>query len=233
MRVVRNLISFLFFLAGAIAVAVTLALYLAATGRSVPVLRALASGAGRTFAGQQTTALSLAIHLQPDARRLTGTAQLSMRATVSGRQRVYFLLNPGLRVGAAWQQDAGGARTPLGVLRLGPLLVVDLAAPLDANEEARIVVEYAGEPSRGVAPGMVFTPDTVVLTAADLWYPADGQGFFLANVEVLLPGALTLVHNGREVSRTPEGTAARVRYELDRPVPGLGLVAGPYTLHDA
>jgi len=232
MRVVRNLIAFVFFLTGAVTVAVTLALYLAATGRSLPVLRALATAAGHTFAGQQTTALSLAIHLQPDARRLSGSAQLTMRACGTGRQRFYFLLNDGLRVLAAWQ-DNSGTHTPLSVLRLGPLLVVDLAAPLAADQETRIGLEYAGEPSHGVAPGMVLEPDAVVLTAADLWYPADGQGFFLANVEVLLPSELTLVHNGREASRTLEGAAARVRYTLERPVPGLGLVAGRYTVHEA
>ena len=80
MRVIRNLLAFLFVLIGAAAVALTLALYLATTGRSLPMLRAVVTATGRCIAGQQTTALSLAIRLQPEARRLGGTARLTVRA---------------------------------------------------------------------------------------------------------------------------------------------------------
>ena len=41
MRIVRSLLAFVFVLVGAAAVALVLALYLAATGRSLPVLRAV------------------------------------------------------------------------------------------------------------------------------------------------------------------------------------------------
>jgi len=70
-----------------------------------------------------------------------------------------------------------------------------------------------------------------VIAPADFWYPADVQGFFLADVEVQLPSALTLVHNGTETSRFVEGAGARVRFSTQRPVPGLALVAGRYESH--
>jgi hypothetical protein len=96
MRIVRSLLAFLFFLTGAAVVAGSLALYLAATGRNLPLLRTVVGALGRSFAGQQTTALSLAVRLQPDTQRLSGTARLTVRATAAGRQRLYFLLNDGL-----------------------------------------------------------------------------------------------------------------------------------------
>src|SRR5262245_51136692 len=233
MRVVRNLLAFLFFLTGAAVVAATLALYLAATGRNLPMLRRVVGAVGGSFAGQQTTALSLAVRLQPDAQRLSGTARLTVRAAAAGRQRLYFLLNDGLTVQATWEETAQGERTPLRMYRIGLLAVVELARPLAADEEVRIGLDYAGEP-RTTAVGisnMVLAPDDVVITPADFWYPADLQSFFTADVEVLLPADLTLVHNGPELSHTIEGTSARVRFSSERPVPGLALVAGHYQEH--
>src|SRR5512144_1740074 len=106
MRVVRNLLAFLFLLTGAAVVAAVLALHLAATGRNLPMLRSMVGAVGRTVAGQQTTALSLAVRVQPDVQRLSGTARLTVRSSVANRQYLYFLLNDGLRAQAAWEEGA-------------------------------------------------------------------------------------------------------------------------------
>jgi len=228
MRVARNLLAFLFVLTAAAVVTLALTVYLAAAGRNLPLLRAVVGAVGRTIAGQETTAMSLAVRLQPDARRLGGTARLTVRG--AGRQRLYFLLNDGLRVQAAWLEAEDGTRTSLTTYRLWLLTVVELPRTLAADEEVRVGVDYLGHPSPlGFAPGnLVLDPDDVVLTPADFWYPADLQGFFSAEVEVLLPAGLTLVHNGQETSRTAEGAATRIRFSTERPVPGLALVAGRY-----
>lgn len=233
MRIVRSLLAFAFVLIGAAAVGLVLALYLAATGRSLPVLRAVVARVGQTIAGQQTTALALQLRLRPDAAALSGTAQLSVRADSPGRQRVYFLLNDGLRLDAVWEVGADGARAPLAFYRLLMLTIVDLPRALDAGEEIRLGFAYGGRPRIGglTASGGVLQPDDVVITPADFWYPADLQGFFDADVEVTLPADLTLVHNGREANRSVEGTSARVRWASDRPIAGLSLVAGRYTAH--
>jgi hypothetical protein len=235
MRLVRNLVAFLFVVTGAATVILALALYLAATGRDLPVLRAVVGAVGRIVAGQQTTALSLAVRLQPDARRLGGTARLTVRAVAGSRERLYFLLNDGLQLQAAWEEAPGGARTPLHAYRIWLLTVVELARPLAAGEEVRIGLDYGGQPrAAGVGPsGLVLEPDDVVMTPADFWYPADLQGFFQVDVEVLLPADLVLVHNCREASRTVEGTSARVRFSCERQVAGLALVAGRYRAHAA
>lgn len=233
MRVVRNLVAFLFALTGAATVALALALYLAASGRNLPMLRAVVGAVGGVIAGQQTTDMALAVRLQPDRRRLAGTARLTIQAGAGGRQRLYFLLNQGLRLRAAWEEAAGGGRTPLRAYRVWLLTVVELPRGLAADENVRIGLEYGGEPrATGVGTGgLVLEPDDVVMTPADFWYPADLQGGFRADVEVLLPADLTLVHNGRQASRTIEGTSARVRFSFERPVPGLALVAGRYQEH--
>jgi hypothetical protein len=233
MRIVRSLLAFLFFLTGAAVVAGSLALYLAATGRNLPLLRTVVGALGRSFAGQQTTALSLAVRLQPDTQRLSGTARLTVRALAAGRQRLYFLLNDGLSASAAWEETAPGQRTPLRVLRIGLLAVIELNRTLGADEDVRIGIDYAGEPhalASGIS-GLVLTADDVVITPSDFWYPADLQGFFSADVEVLLPADLTLVHNGPDTSRIIEGTSARVRFSTERAVPALSLVAGRYEEH--
>jgi hypothetical protein len=210
-------------------------LYLAATGRKLAILRASVAAVGRTSAGQQTTAMSLSMRLQPEARRLSGTARLTVRASTAGRQHLYFLLNDGLRVHAVWEETAAGARTPLTTYRLWLLTVVELSRELAADEEVHIGIDYGGHPGAAGIGGsrVVMEPDDVVITPYDFWYPADLQGFFLADVEILLPADLTLVHNGQEASRTIEGTSARVRFSTERPVPGLALVAGHYDAHDA
>jgi hypothetical protein len=228
MGVIRSLLAFVFFVLGAAIVAVTLAIYLAVTGRSLPMLRALAAGVDRALAGQQTSAVSLEVYVQPAARRLSGTAHLTVHAPGGDRARLYFLLNDGLHVRAV-RDDAATAHDPLPFLRFGPLLVIELPRSLSADEEVRIAVEYLGRPRRGLSPGMRLESDSVVLTPADLWYPNDLQSFFDASVDVLLPAGLSVVHNGREASDTSEGAAHRVRFTLDRPVPGLALVAGRYT----
>ena len=235
MRVVRNLLAFVFLLIGAAVVAGALALYLAATGHNLPTLRRLVAATGRIMSGQQTTAMSLAIRLRPEARALHGTAHLTVRATGGPRQRVYFLLNNGLRVDAAWEEGEGGARTPLRVYRLWLLTVVELPRALSADEEIRIGLDYGGRPQPDAfgSGGAVLEPDDVVLAPSELWYPADLQGFFDADVEVFLPAGLTLAHNGREISRTLEGAGARVRFASERPVVGLALVAGHYEVREA
>src|SRR5262245_4285821 len=67
--------------------------YLAASGKSLPVLRAVTARVGGLFAGQRTEQLTLAVRVQPADGRLTGTATLTVRSLEDGRQRFYFLLN--------------------------------------------------------------------------------------------------------------------------------------------
>jgi hypothetical protein len=230
-RVLRALIAFGFLVVAGSVIALVFGLYLGATGRNLPMLRAAVSVVGRAVAGQRTTAVVTRVELRPAARALSGEATLTVRADTEGRQRLYFLLNDGLRLRDAWQAGDADARTALATMRLGPLAVITLARPLAAGESAADHPRVwrpgeAGRPHRQRRgdPGRRRHPHP-----ADFWYPSDVQGPFDADVEVTLPADLTLVHNGHEEQRFVEGTSARVRFTSERPVAGLALVAGRYS----
>ncbi|HSQ00982.1 MAG TPA: M1 family aminopeptidase, partial [Candidatus Dormibacteraeota bacterium] len=233
-RGLRAVIAFLFVLVATSVLLLTFGLYLAATGRNLPMLRAAVGVVGRAMAGQRTTALLARVDLRPAARTLAGEATLTVRADSEGRRQLYFLLNDGLRLRDARQSSDDGARAPLSTMRLGPLVVVQLARPLAAGETTKVTLAYGGELKPGglTGTGAVIEADDVVITPADFWYPADVQGAFDADVEVLLPADLTLAHNGSEQHRIVEGTSARVRFTSERPVAGLALVAGRYQVHE-
>ncbi len=228
MRIVRSLLTFAFAVLTAAIVIAALALYLAVTGRNLPLLRTVVSALGRSIEGQRTEALRLRVHLHPRERALSAQATLTVRADGAGRRRAIFLLNDGLRVRRAWSENGDGTRTPLGVMRLWLLAIVELPRPLAAGEVAQIGIAYDGSPRPGVGEGVRMEADQVVLSPEDLWYPSDVQPGFTTDVELVLPAELTLAHNGRERSRVVEGTSARVRVASDGPVNGLALVAGRY-----
>lgn len=231
-RLGRRLIAFGFALVTLCAIVLAFALFLAATGRNLPMLRTVVAAVGRAVDGQRTTALAARLTLRPADRALHGETTLTVRASGTARPRLYFLLNDGLRVRGAWQEDAAGGRTALPVLRLWLLTVLDLPAPLADGAETRVTLAYDGTLRPGLTgTGAVLEPDDIVLTPADFWYPSDAQGAFDAEVELVLPAELTLAHNGRELDRTIAGTSARVRFASERPVAGLALVAGRYTTH--
>ncbi len=232
-RALRAVIAFGFVVVAGSVLALAFGLYLGVTGRNLPMLRAAVGVVGRAVAGQHTTAVVARLELRPAARALSGEATLTVRADSEGRQRFYFLLNDGLRLRDAWQATDDGDRASLSTMRLGPLAIVTLPRPLAAGASAQITLAYGGEVQPGgvTASGAVLETDDVILTPADFWYPSDVQGAFDADVEVLLPADLTLVHNGHEEHRIVEGTSARVRFTSERPVAGLALVAGRYERH--
>jgi hypothetical protein len=232
MRVLKSLAAFVtFFVVVAFALGVC-GLYLAATGRSLPILRTLLGRLGTVIEGQRTEQLELDVHVRPTDRHLAATARLAVRAERAGRQRLYFLLGGGLHVRRVWAEAADGTPTPLPHYRLWLLTAVELPAPLGAGEATRIGIEYAGNPTAGGLGGgsAVFDADEVILQTGHFWFPADLHSFVTADVSVTLPAALTLAHNGREVERTRRGDAATIRWTTPRPVPGLALVAGRYAV---
>src|SRR5689334_5484669 len=106
LRFLKRVLSWLTGLSLAVVVAGCLLAYLAASGKSLPVLRALTTRVGQLMAGQRTEKLALQVRVMPREGRLAGTATLTVRSLDDKRQRFYFLLNDGLHL-----QDvrAGGA----------------------------------------------------------------------------------------------------------------------------
>lgn len=229
MRFVRTLTSLGFVVAGAAIVAVALAAFMTATGRSVPVMRMAAARAGELLSGQTIEQMDLHIVVDPPRGVIEGVARLRVRAQ-EGRQRLYFLLNDGLRIEAVWLESADGERRDLRHSRLWVLSAVDLEAPLAAGDSATLGIAYAGDPNSGLLPlgDRILEPDEVILFPNALWYPTDRRSFAQISVAVSLPRHLTPVHGGGTARVTDLGTDRRHAWALSRPVPGLALVAGRY-----
>lgn len=233
MRALRTLVSIGFSVVVFATVAVVLGLFLAATGRSLPLLESIAERTGQVVSGQQTESVDLKVRIRPDSGQLTATARLSVRSDVPDRRNLYFLLNDGLRVRAVWREREDGSHQDLLFYRLWPVTVVALPEPLESGVTARIGMAYEGCPSSAwlrLGPSFV-APEETVMTAADFWYPSDLQGFFTADVEVTAPADLQVLHNGQQVSAAQHGLTRRVRWTTRRPVAGLALVAGHYDEH--
>jgi hypothetical protein len=230
MRVARSLLSFLFFLATVALIAGVLAIYLAASGRSLPLLGSLAGGMSRVMEGQRTEQLDLRVRLRPAARELSGTAHLEVHAEAAGRRHLYFLLNDGLRIERVWEERPDGTESSLSHHRFWLMSVIALPRALAEGESVRIGVRYRGDPTRGSwsISSSFMSPSEVVIGVDSLWYPNDLHSFFRATVEVTAPRSLSVVNNARDIVRERYGESERVRWSPSRPVPGLALVAGRF-----
>ncbi|HTO56301.1 MAG TPA: M1 family aminopeptidase, partial [Pseudomonadales bacterium] len=206
---------------------VALAAYLTATGADLRLLKLAATGLGRVVDGQRTDAITIDATVLPDEQRIEAHARVKLVARHEPRRRFYFLLNDWLSLRNA--HVVGGAAIPT-VYRLWLITVVELPKPLAADDAVEVEFDYDGRPAGralGIGGG-VFDARDVLLTPEDFWYPNDLSSFFQADVAVTLPTQMTLVHNGHEIERAERGSRHRVRWQSDRPIAGMSLVAGPY-----
>jgi hypothetical protein len=208
--------------------------YLTMSGTSLRALRHATAALGRLVAGQRTERLVLNVSILPAAGRLSGTATLTVRSLEEGRRRFYFLLNPGLHVRAV-TVTAGETRAQPQAYQLWLLTIVDAGSPVAKDATVQLAIEYDGQPSASVfASGTgPLQADNVLLGVESFWYPTDVQGFFTADVTVTAPAHLTVVHNGIDATRVVRGTAQEIHWTADRPIGGMALAAGPYTLKTA
>jgi len=206
------------------------AAYLAATGQDLTLLRRATTLIGTLAAGQRTERIELEVRVVPEAGTLAGSATLGLRTRDDGRRRFYFLLNDGLSIESV-TASALPADAQVTAYRLWLLTVVDVGVPLPPDTQFDLRVTYAGRPTAGLGGGTAPVSATgVLLDPGAFWYPSDLQGFFLADTTVTAPAAFTVVHNGTEVTSSQRGNERVVRWTLPRPVAGLALVAGRYTV---
>jgi hypothetical protein len=234
MRALRTLVAVGFSIVVFATVAAVLGLYLATTGRSVPLLKAIAGRVGQLLSGQRTESLDLQVRIRPGVGELTATARLDVRSDVPDRRNFYFFLNDGLDVRRVWREQVGGSRQSLPFYRLWLMTVVSVPEAVDSGQTVRIGMDYGGQPSSSAWSGMgsgFLEGEETVLTGGDFWYPSDLQGFFSADVEVTAPVDLQILHNGEEVDADQHGLTRRVRWRTQRPAAGLALVAGHYEQH--
>jgi len=234
-RFLRRLVALLATALLLLVVAASLALYLAATGTSMPMLRAMTAKVGALIAGQHTDRLALDVHVVPKEARLLGRATLSVHSTDAPRQRFYFLLNPDLHIRNLHVSGIDAAAPTPQVYQLSLLTVVDLGQPLAKDTSVDLTFDYEGTFSGSMLGGAsaIVNLQQVMLNADSFWYPNDVQGAFTADVTVTLPMGMTLVHNGTNATRVQRGDVQQVHWISERPIAGLSLVAGPYRLTTA
>ncbi|MCK6557004.1 hypothetical protein L6Q96_20875 [Candidatus Binatia bacterium] len=213
-------------------VAGAFAVYMTATGQNLGLLRRAAALIGTLAAGQHTERMELDVRVVPGAGTLSGTAGLAVRVREDGRRRFYFLLNEGLGIESVTASGLPpGAR--IAAYRLWLITVVDVGVPLPRDTLVDFRLTYAGRPASALEFGGSSAPigaAGVLLDPGAFWYPADLQGFFVADTTVTVPATFTVVHNGAEVAAHRRGHERVVRWTLPRPVAGLALVAGRYTV---
>ena len=231
-RVAKRLLSVLAGLLVVGVLAISCALYLAATGKSLPLLRTLTAHVGTLFAAQRTETLTLDVHVTPTQARLAGTATLTVRSTDADRQRFYFLLNDGLRLQHVRLKEPSNAGAAVAAYQLSLLTIVDLPHPVPKDGTVQLIFDYEGTPAGGPfgAGSNVIDAEQVMLNVDAFWYPSDVQGAFSADVTVTLPAGMTVIHNGLGETHAPRGDVQHVHWTTERPVAGLALVAGRYAL---
>ncbi|HVN83568.1 MAG TPA: M1 family aminopeptidase [Candidatus Binatia bacterium] len=226
-QIVQALFSFGAILIVIGVVAIGVAAHLTASGADLRLLKAATAGLGRLVDGQRTDAITIDATLLPDQHRLEAHARLKLTALREPRQRFYFLLNDGLSIRRT--HIVGSAAVP-SVHRLWLVAIVELPRPLAVDDSVEIEMDYDGRPASGGLGigGAIFDARDVLLGVDNFWYPNDVQSFFQADVSVTLPARFTLVHNGREVERVQRGAQQRIRWQSERPIDGMAMVAGPY-----
>ena len=231
-RLFRRLTAVLAAILLLLALATSAAFYLAASGKSLPLLRALTARVGTFIAGQRTERLALNVSVMPRSARLSGTATLTVRNTAAPRQRFYFLLNGSLHIRNLRVSSLRAGTPAPQAYQLSMLTIVDLGQPLATDASVDLTFDYEGAIGGGMfgRGASMLTPDQVMLAADSFWYPNDAQGCVNADVTVTLPGGMTLVHNGTNATRTQRGDLQQIHWTSERPVGGLSLVAGPYRL---
>ena len=232
LRICRRGLSAVALLLLIASVGMTFVAYLAATGRSIPLLRNGVAHLGKLVEGQRTEQMVLDVRVSPENGRLGGTATLTVRSLDAGRQRFYFLLNNGLRVRNV---RVSGVETPSpapSAYQLWLLTVVDVGSGVPKDATVQLAFDYDGPIATGmfgVAPSII-NPQQVLLGIDAFWYPSDLQSFFAADVTLTAPNTMTVVNNSAHATRIERGDVQVVHWTTDRPIGGLALVAGPYAL---
>lgn len=229
-RLSSGLLSALALLLTLAAVALGAAVYTAASGESIAVLRLAAAAADRLVAGQTTTRIAVDLDADPGAGRLAGTATVDVQATSGPRRTFWFLLNPGLRIDAVQASDETGRPVAASAARLLLATAVSLDEPVPAGRTLRIRFTYGGEPALEPLGGdsASFRADRILLGPETFWYPYDARSFFAVDATLRLPSDLEVVHNGAAASRVVRGATQEVSWRSERPVAGLALVAGRF-----
>jgi aminopeptidase N len=170
----------------------------------------------------------IAVDVGPDAEAYRAGAEITLRVTVDGTERVGFDL-VGLSVDSVTVDGA-----PAGHEATGERLLVELGRSMDAGDTAVVRVVYGGAPEDGlIFKSNVYGRPTVFAdnwpNRARYWFPGVDHPSDKATVEfrVRAPQEWRVVAVGelREVIDAEDGTRLWV-WATDRPIPVYTMVLG-------
>ncbi len=175
----------------------------------------------------------LEIVLLPQEQKLEGRAWVSL-PEAEKKQRLH--LNPQARVASvrlngqklsySFSQGLLEVELPREAAGSGATLQIDYKATLD--DEAPGSVMHTEDPTYGVAGAI--TPDGTFLSGGSGWYPDPRQGPATWELRVETPAGYLAVTAGSLREHTTTEDYSLSRWQVDVPLPGLTVSAGPYEI---
>lgn len=176
----------------------------------------------------------LRIRIEPASQGLVGSDTLTLAC--EGARRVTLELNPGATVHSVEHE---GVTVPFEFK--GGILEVGLSGRGD-HRERTLTIRYEAlfrdpvpqdpvnteDPSHGVSG--VISPQGVMLLAGARWVPDIPESRGKVRLQVDVPEGFEAVTAGRLTGRRNDGARTLFVWEIDHPLRGLSLSAGPYVV---
>jgi hypothetical protein len=165
----------------------------------------------------------VSLRVDPAAGSFSGQARLAVKSPGGEGGEVFFLLNPGLRIEAISIGEG-----ELSFDRYRERVRVSLPPDTSACE---LIVRYSGRPVSPNSSTLVLEEELILLDKLQFWYPCDLKSFVSFSAELHVPTSFDVAWSGAlKENIVREGTRL-VRWEMDRPILGVGLALGVLERH--
>ncbi len=174
----------------------------------------------------------LSVHLVPDRQLLTAEDRIQLSA--AGARALTFVLSPRAAVtavrvdGRPLAVDFSGGRLRVPLKGADPDRVLEVAIQYTAVFDDPVPVLPANTDNPGYGVSGSISPDGTFLLAGAGWYPRVPGRADTFELTVSAPPGTLAVTAGRDLgAETREGRSLS-RWQIDQPLEGLALSAGPY-----
>ncbi len=195
----------------------------------LPWLRPLLPAVAEMVGGYEIEELQLSLRADAKVGVVVADAQLRVHIERNLRGPLAFLLDPGFRVEhLAWVDGSGEEHRVVHEV-MGPVVFTSPQAALPTSGTLTVRLQYSGRPLALASSRDAHITDQEILLPPDaLWYPTNAHSFFSFSVRAELPQAWELVNASTDVQAYERGLMRVWEWSSERPVSGLGLVAGSY-----
>lgn len=198
----------------------------------VAVLAFLCVTSGKVWADDISVHHDLSVTIELEAKKLHGEDEIRIGA--SGRRSLSFLIAPQARILAASVNHSPAEYS----FRGGRLLIRNLASPGDEPWSVQISYEAKFDDPLPVAPvrfdnpgfgvAGTITEAGVFLLPGSGWYPQVVGSRSRFSLKVIAPRGIIAVTAGRLVREEQNANESISCWEVEEPIDGLALSAGPY-----